>query len=150
MAFVSGFAGARLDKVGRATCGRAVVRADVGYVSAGNKDDLMANGGKKVIKVNGAKVLVKEFAGDVFAVSNSCSHLGLPLEGKVLKAKYTDDGNVICSAHQTEFDLKTGEVVGEWCPKMPNLPFVGKMKQEQPLKTYEVKMDGNEIMIKAD
>lgn len=32
------------------------------------------------------KVLVQEFAGDIFAVSNKCSHLGLPLQARPSRA----------------------------------------------------------------
>lgn len=30
----------------------------------------------------------------------------------------TPDKCVVCPAHGTAFDLKTGEVKGEWCPKV--------------------------------
>lgn len=32
------------------------------------------------MEVGGSKVLIQEFGGEVYAVSNKCSHLGLPLE----------------------------------------------------------------------
>jgi nitrite reductase/ring-hydroxylating ferredoxin subunit len=34
---------------------------------------------------------------------------------------------IVCPAHNTAFDLATGEVKGEWCPKFPQLPLVGKV-----------------------
>jgi nitrite reductase/ring-hydroxylating ferredoxin subunit len=36
----------------------------------------------QVVELGGAKVLVVETDGEVFAVSNKCSHLGLPLVGE--------------------------------------------------------------------
>ncbi len=47
----------------------------------------------------------------------------------------------MCPAHGTYFDLKTGAVKGEWCPKLPNLPLVGKGPSEKPLPTYQVRVD---------
>lgn len=44
---------------------------------------------------------------------------------------------IVCPAHNTAFDLATGEVKGEWCPGFPDLPFVGKMSQSKPLPTFE-------------
>lgn len=40
-------------------------------------------GGRLVVEVNKARILVADVDGDIFAVSNKCSHLGLPLVGKV-------------------------------------------------------------------
>jgi nitrite reductase/ring-hydroxylating ferredoxin subunit len=47
------------------------------------KDSLAAAGGKQVVDVNNQKVLVVKEGDSVYAVSNKCSHLGLPLVGKV-------------------------------------------------------------------
>lgn len=72
------------------------------------------------------------------AVSNKCSHLGLPLVGKTaLLQGEVGGGCVTCSAHGTKFDLKTGEPQGEWCPKLPNLPIVGKGPGPKPLPVYK-------------
>lgn len=39
-------------------------------------------GGRKVVEVGGQRVLIAEAEGQIYAVSNKCSHLGLPLVGK--------------------------------------------------------------------
>ncbi|PNH00119.1 hypothetical protein TSOC_014072 [Tetrabaena socialis] len=66
------------------------------------------------------------------------NHLGLPLVGKTgLFQAEIKDKCVICPAHGTYFDLKTGAVKGEWCPKLPNLPLVGKGPAQKPLPTFE-------------
>ena len=61
------------------------------------------------------------------------------------------DGCVVCAAHGTAFDLKTGEVKGEWCPNMPSLPLVGKIGGDdaKPLPTFPVRVS-EEGMIEAD
>jgi nitrite reductase/ring-hydroxylating ferredoxin subunit len=156
-------------------------------------------------------VLVVEDAGSVYAVSNKCSHLGLPLQGKTAmftatvrgarrractggergdgsvgggggagsaavempwvgekrwrasrpsrsrpgrpnpyhahthhtnnntkkqKKSQIKDGCVVCPAHNTAFSLKDGAVKGEWCPKFPQLPLVGKLGDAKPLPTF--------------
>ncbi|KAJ8908848.1 hypothetical protein NDN08_005552 [Rhodosorus marinus] len=149
MGFVSGgFMYGKVRGVDRAVCGRSAVRAMAEeWTPVGTVEELNAEGGKKVVKIDSGKVLIKEFAGDVFAMSNSCPHLNLPLEGKILKADYTSTGSIVCSAHKTAFNMKTGDVVGEWCPGMPKLPFVGKMKEENPLKVYPTKVEDGSIFV---
>ena len=66
-------------------------------------------------KLDGAKVLLVQDGDAVYAVSNKCSHLGLPLVGKTAFFQGTvAAGCVVCPAHGTAFDLATGEVKGEW------------------------------------
>jgi hypothetical protein len=51
----------------------------------------------------------------------------------------TPDKCVVCPAHGTAFDLKTGEVKGEWCPKVRWCTGLGmlwsrfRFSQAQPL-----------------
>lgn len=77
----------------------------------------------------------------MYAVNNKCSHLGLPLVGKtaLLQGEVSvKQGRacVTCPAHGTVFSLADGAPQGEWCPKLPNLPIIGKGPKEAPLKTY--------------
>lgn len=73
---------------------------------------------------------------DVYAVANKCPHLGLSMQGKtpLLSAEVRDDGCIVCPAHKSAFKLTTGEPVGEWCPSLPTLPFVGKPLEGTPTK----------------
>ena len=91
------------------------------------------------------RILLQEFMGDVYAINNKCPHLGLPLQGKtpLLSATCSKRGGVVCPVHGSEFDLKTGEALGEWCPKVPTLPFVGKPMAGEPknAEVYPVAID---------
>lgn len=49
------------------------------WTPAGTKQELTAAGGKKVVELDGQRVLLIEQDGAVYALSNKCSHLGLPL-----------------------------------------------------------------------
>ena len=44
------------------------------------EDELKAAGGRSVVKIGDQKILVQELEGEYYAVSNKCSHLGLPLQ----------------------------------------------------------------------
>ncbi|KAK3236359.1 hypothetical protein CYMTET_53493 [Cymbomonas tetramitiformis] len=115
------------------------------WTKAATKKELeAADGGRMVVELNGTKVLLATVDDEVYAVSNKCSHLGLPLVGKtgLLQAKISDKC-VVCPAHGTSFDLATGDVKGEWCPKLPNLPLVGKGPKEAPLPTFESRVGEN-------
>ncbi|KAL4424709.1 hypothetical protein ABPG77_000052 [Micractinium sp. CCAP 211/92] len=132
---------------------RSALRVQAAWTSTGVKDfELGQAGGKKVVEVNGQRILLAAVDGSVKAVSNKCSHLGLPLVGKtpVFQAEVAN-GCVTCPAHGTKFDLSTGQPVGEWCPKMPNLPLVGKIGDTpKPLPTFEARIaESGEIEVNA-
>lgn len=55
--------------------------------------DTLKSEKKKVAEVDGTKVLLVESDGKVFAVSNRCSHLKLPLEGKTSFVNATIEDN---------------------------------------------------------
>lgn len=104
-------------------------------------------GGRKVVEVDGTKILVAESAGKIYAVANKCAHMGISLVGKTaLLQGVVADGCITCPAHGSKFDLATGEPQGEWCPKMPNVPFVGQAlkgeKKKQPTYESRVGEDG--------
>ena len=78
--------------------------------------------------MNGKKVLLQYFMDELYCVSNACPHLGISMQGKTAllsaglvesKAEGSRAPCIVCPAHQTAFDMKSGEVEGEWCPKLP-------------------------------
>lgn len=92
------------------------------------------------------RILIQEFAGDMFAMNNKCSHLGLPLQGKtpLFSAECTNKGEIVCAAHGTMFKLTDGNVSGEWCPKVPVLPIIGKPMAGEPKKAEVYKVTVSE------
>ena len=105
-----------------------------------------------VVKVDDQKVLLAAVDGQVYAVNNKCSHLGLPLVGKTaLLQGEVSNGCITCPAHGTKFDLKDGSVQSEWCPKLPSLPLVGKIgNKETPLTSYTVAIDKSSGAVSVD
>ena len=87
-------------------------------------------GSLKMVEVGGKHVLVANMAGELFAIENTCTHRGGPLNEGTLEGKV-----VTCPWHGGQFDVTTGKVVG---------PPPGT---DEP--AYSVKVQGNDVMIKS-
>ena len=80
------------------------------------------------IHVEGEDIVLCQVAGQYWAVSNACTHLGWPLsEG------YLSDDLIICSLHGAAFDPQTGK-----CLRLP---------ATRPLKTYQLVETDEELYI---
>uniref|UniRef100_A0A7S2JLW8 Rieske domain-containing protein n=1 Tax=Cyanoptyche gloeocystis TaxID=77922 RepID=A0A7S2JLW8_9EUKA len=89
-------------------------------------------------------LVVRDFDGNVFAVSNVCPHLGTPLH----TGKITADGAIVCSQHRSAWSLNTGEVKGEWCPFPPVLgKITGALQPPAPLLTYGAREVAGQIEV---
>lgn len=111
----------------------------------------------------------------VHCISNSCSHLGTPLETGMIERRpcpkqsgptsksyglNTNDNTkrpvndgfeecIVCPLHKTAFALDTGEVRGEWCPHPPILGKVmGQVKAQNNLTTFQMRSRGKMLQIK--
>lgn len=85
-------------------------------------------GEMKALELNGSNVLLVNVGGTVHAVSNLCTHEEAYLsEGKV------ENNCIICPLHDSQFDLKTGEVL---------LP-----PAEKPLPVYNVSIKDDSIYV---
>ena len=86
-------------------------------------------GTTKVVKVGGIDVMVANIEGTLYAIANTCTHVGGPLgKGKLA-------GSVIqCPWHGSKFDVKTGAVVG------------GPAQKPEP--TFQVKVENSAVWIK--
>ena len=109
---------------------------------------------RRVVEVNGKKVLLQYFMDELYCVSNACPHLGISMQGKtaLLSAGLVEskvEGSkapcIVCPAHQMAFDMKSGEVEGEWCPKLPgkDIPVLGKAleKEKKPIEVFRTKVE---------
>lgn len=75
---------------------------------------------------------------------NRCPHFG----GKLSKGKL--EGSVVtCPLHGSQFDLASGKVV-RWLKGSGLLSSVGRvLKGPRPIITYQVKVDGDSIMVEV-
>ncbi len=100
------------------------------YIKAFNVEDVK-EGEVKRVELNGAAIAIINLDGEYHAISDTCSHEEASLsEGEL-------DGNVItCPKHGSRFDVKTGSVL--------SLPAMF------PVKVYEIKVEGTDIMVGMD
>ena len=93
--------------------------------------DLPEEGAIRVLLEDGTPICLARTLGEVFAVSDICSHADVSLsEGDV------EDGTVECWLHGSRFDLRTGAPTG--------LPAT------KPVATYPVVVEGDDVIIKTE
>ncbi len=90
----------------------------------------LPEGTMQQVELDGDKILIANVGGRVFALRDECSHEEYPLSNGELAG-----GQVTCILHGARFDLETG------APK--SLPAV------RPVKTYEARVEGEEIQVRA-
>ena len=83
------------------------------------------------VELDGVPVCVARSGGEVFAISDICSHADVSLsEGDV------EDGHIECWLHGSAFDLRTGAPTG--------LPAT------KPVATYPVVIEGDDVLVKLE
>lgn len=93
-----------------------------------NKADLPAGSGKTV-EIDGKSIAVFNVDGAFHAIDNTCLHKGGPLGEGILEG-----ATVTCPWHGWEYDVKTG---------------TGITNSQVKVKTYEVKIEGEDILVAA-
>jgi 3-phenylpropionate/trans-cinnamate dioxygenase ferredoxin subunit len=78
----------------------------------------------------GTRVLLANVDGTIYAIDNTCTHMGCSLsDGKL-------DGSVLrCACHGSRFDVTTGAVVGG--------------PAEKPVRSYPVEVDGDHVKVEV-
>jgi glycine betaine catabolism B len=84
----------------------------------------------KEVEVNGENICVANVEGKYYAIGSICTHEGGPLADGTLEGY-----EVECPWHNSKFDIRTGQVT--------NPPA------SEPEPAYEIKVDGNNILIKT-
>jgi glycine betaine catabolism B len=84
----------------------------------------------KEVEVNGENICVVNVEGKYYAIGSICTHEGGPLADGTLEGY-----EVECPWHNSKFDVRTGEVISP--------------PASEPEPAYEVKVDGNSILIKT-
>ena len=87
----------------------------------------LAAGSAKAVEVKGKTIALFNVQGTIYATDNTCLHRGGPLgEGELMGEV------VICPWHQWEYNVRTGEMVGNSSVK---------------LATYPVQLEGSDIKV---
>ncbi len=98
-----------------------------GFVTVARLADVPENGLKGLV-VNGTAIVLVNRDGTIYALEDRCSHEEFPLSAGDLA-----DGELTCALHGARFDIETG------APRA--LPAV------LPVRTYDVRVEGDEIQI---
>ena len=81
-----------------------------------------------IVELDGDEVAIANVAGEFYAFQNECTHRGGPLGEGILM-----DDIVECPFHGGKFNVRTGEVV--------------ESPPSEPLATYSVQLDGDDIKV---
>ncbi len=91
-------------------------------------NDVPPGGEPFMVEIEGASILLANLKGEIVAFDAYCSHEHTPLAaGDITSAK------VVCVMHGSEFDIRTGKVL--------NPPA------EEDINVYEVKVEGDEVLV---
>jgi len=105
--------------------------------------DELPEGGRRVVEVGGRKILVLHHGSQIYALDNTCPHMGTALDG----GKVTEDGAIVCPRHHSAFDLRTGEIK-EWAPWPPAVGRVlGAISREKPLPVFPTRIEEGGIWV---
>ena len=99
------------------------------FIRVGSTDEVPP-GVTRRVDFDGREVLLANVDGNYYAVGNVCTHEEGPLDQGIL-----DGYEVQCPWHESRFDLRSGE------------PTQGPAMA--PVPTYEVKVEGTDILIRA-
>ena len=99
-----------------------------GFVRVADTKDI-APSQMKEVQVDGESVCIANVDGNYYAIGSICTHEGGPLADGTL-----DGYEVECPWHNSKFDVRTGDVISP--------------PANEPEPAYEVKIEGNNILIK--
>lgn len=100
------------------------------FVKVASKSDIPP-GEMLVVEVNGEEIAIANLDGEFVAFQNACTHRAGPLGEGILT------GDVVeCPFHAGQFNVRTGEVVAP--------------PPEEPIKTYAVQVEGDDLKVAAD
>ena len=115
----------------------------MGYVAIG-KIGQLADGSMKEVTVNGHQILIARIGDSLYAADSRCPHMG----GKLADGRL-EGTTVTCPRHGSRFDLVDGSVV-RWLQGSGLLSRIGgALKSPRPLKTYNVKVENDEILVEV-
>ena len=105
----------------------------------------LAPGKMKEVTVAGVPVLLARIEDQYYATQGRCPHMGgILAQGKLEGAVVT------CPKHNSQFAITDGRVI-RWLKGAGLIAAIGKtLKSPRALKTYPVKTENGDIMVKID
>jgi 3-phenylpropionate/trans-cinnamate dioxygenase ferredoxin subunit len=94
-------------------------------------------GKMKMVKIDDKEFLIANVNGNYYAIANRCTHRAGDL------SKGSLNGNIVtCPVHGSKFDVTTGKALSG-----PKIAFFKGKTSDEP--SFEVKIEGNDIMLKT-
>ena len=107
-------------------------------------EDELAEGERKVVRVNGYSVLLIRHEGQIYAIESACPHMRLPLKGGKVH-----DHTITCPWHHSAFDLDSGDVK-DWSPWPPGVGrMLGALSREKALHVFPIKVEHGKIWVEV-
>mmetsp|Transcript_22101 Transcript_22101/g.51961 ORF Transcript_22101/g.51961 Transcript_22101/m.51961 type:complete len:183 (+) Transcript_22101:1854-2402(+) len=146
VASAAAFAPAPQTGVSSTALNMAKFKSKLQYVPCIPVEDLPAPGSATSGVAGGLAICVAvDPKGSVYALGDKCPPVNQPLSfGKV-----ADDGTIQDPVLGTKFSLKTGDVVGKWCPSGIGR-LIGGAFTPVGVPTYPVKKSGKNIEVQVD
>jgi nitrite reductase/ring-hydroxylating ferredoxin subunit len=91
----------------------------------------VAPGTGKVVEAEGQSIVLFNVGGTFFALDNTCTHMGGPLGEGTLAGE-----TVACPWHGTEFNVRTGEVLGP--------------PARQGVRVFPIRVEGENVLVELD
>lgn len=102
------------------------------FVKVAELDQLPVGGTLGVEMPDGLKLCLANSDGVIYAIADRCTHRDFPMSNGTVHGGAT----IECAWHGGRFEMKTGRAI--------RLPAI------QKIKTYEVKIEGNDIFVAAE
>lgn len=102
------------------------------FIKVATLEDLPLGSTLNVEIEDGPKICLANSDGEIYAIADRCTHADFPMHNGSVHGS----GTIECAWHGARYDLATGKPI--------RLPAM------KPIKTYEVKIDGNDIYIAVD
>lgn len=100
------------------------------FVKAAQASDIAA-GDRKIIQVEGAFIAIFNLDGQYYAIEDVCSHDDGPVaEGDL------EGYEIVCPRHGARFDIRDGRVL--------SFPAI------TPIRSFPVKVEGNDILVEME
>ena len=81
-----------------------------------------------LVEIDNKDLLIVNVGGEIFAITNDCTH-----SGGSLCEDFLDEDIIECPLHGAKFNVRSGEVV--------------EGPADEPISTYEVTIDGQDILV---
>ncbi|HET9733115.1 MAG TPA: non-heme iron oxygenase ferredoxin subunit [Acidimicrobiales bacterium] len=95
--------------------------------------DEIAAGTSRRFDVGPHRIALVRIGNDFYAIGDRCSHANVSLaEGEVVP----DECEIECHKHGSRFDLRTGKALS--------------MPATKPVATYEVRIEGEDVLVSLD